>query len=196
MWGTGNSLSKERIFRRGLSFRSDPLEPAWRGNQRPKRGLATTLSRSNPNAPRTLRPPTLTLSQTVPTMTVISFSISNRTCDRNGSHIHRFRIEGFVPGRVEPTHSGSKIRSITVLGGDVPGVLRNTVVNSVDSFDEFLQRLSSFNSYLGAFEGENYLVQFQPERIDGGVFQLYVQSARNNFSAEVSVGGNQLPPPI
>ena len=56
----------------------------------------------------------------------------------NASHIYRLRVERFVPGWVEPTHSGGKVRPVTVLGGDIPGVLGYTVIHPVNSFNEFL----------------------------------------------------------
>ena len=68
-------------------------------------------------------------------------SIYVKGCDRRveyASHIQSLRVERFVPGWVQPTHSGGKVCSAAVLGGDILGVLGNTVIHSVDRFNEFL----------------------------------------------------------
>ena len=54
------------------------------------------------------------------------------------SHIHGLWVERFIPGRIQPTHSGGEIRSIAVLGGDITGVLGNTVIYSVNRFNKYL----------------------------------------------------------
>lgn len=59
------------------------------------------------------------------------------------SHIHSLGVEGFIPGGIQPTHSGGKIRPIAVLGGDIPRVLGDTVIRSVNRFNKFLRLLLS-----------------------------------------------------
>ena len=104
----------------------------------------------------------------------------------DASHIHCFRVEGLVPGGVKPTHSGRKICSAAVLGGDVPRVLRNAVVHTVNGFDEFLRSsLVSSRFTRTCWKGE-HLVELQPERFNSRIFQLQTKSARDDFLAEVS----------
>ena len=59
------------------------------------------------------------------------------------SHIHSLRVEGLVPGWVQPTHSGGKICSIAVFRGDIPRVLGNSIIHSINRFYEFLRSLLS-----------------------------------------------------
>jgi hypothetical protein len=56
----------------------------------------------------------------------------------NASYIQSLRVKGFVPGRVQPPHSGGEVCSAAVLGGDIPRVLGNTVIHSVDCLNKLL----------------------------------------------------------
>jgi len=136
---TKDSLSKERIVRRGLFSHADPVESAARGHQPPRFEPAARLLRSSPDALGTLPLPTWTLSQISPGRAHIEGE-DHQAGDAVGniSHIHSLRAERFIPGRIQPTHSCGEICSIAVLGGDIPRVLGNTVIYSVNRFNKFL----------------------------------------------------------
>ena len=60
-----------------------------------------------------------------------------------GSYIYCLRIEGFIPCRIEPTHTTGKIGAIPILGLNIVRVLRNTIIDSIERFDEFLKSRST-----------------------------------------------------
>jgi hypothetical protein len=64
--GHRDSLSKERIVRRVLFSRADPLESAVRGHYEPGFEPAAKLLHSSPAVLGTLPPPTWMLSQIAP----------------------------------------------------------------------------------------------------------------------------------
>jgi len=137
-----DSLSKERIVRRGLFSRADPVESAARGHQPPRFEPAARLLHSSPDALGILPLPTWMPSQISPGRVRVEGE-DHQAGDAVGnvSHIHSLWVEGFIPGRVQPTHSGGEICSIAVLGGDIPRVLGNTVIYSVNRFKKFLHPL-------------------------------------------------------
>ena len=142
---TKDSLSKERIVRRGLFSHADPVESAARGHQLPRFEPAARLLRSSPDALGILPLPTWTLSQISPGRTHVEGEDHQAgNAVGNISHIQSLWVERFIPGRIQPTHSCGEIRSVAVLGGDIPRVLGNTVIYSVNRFNKFLHsRLSA-----------------------------------------------------
>ena len=80
------------------------------------------------------------------------------------SYIYCLRIEGFIPSRIEPTHATGKIGAIPILGLNIVRVLRNTIIDSIERFDKFLNVYSGLHATRRA--KEEYLVEFQPKTFD------------------------------
>ena len=57
----------------------------------------------------------------------------------DASHIHSLGVEWLIPSGIQPTHSGRKVRSTAVLGGNIPRVLGNTIIHPIDCFNKLLQ---------------------------------------------------------
>jgi hypothetical protein len=80
-------------------------------------------------------------------------------------YIYGFRIERFIPCRIEPAHATRKIRPIPILRLDIVGVLRNAIIDPIECFDEFL-KLGEHGAPSKQGKQEEYPVYFQPKTFD------------------------------
>jgi hypothetical protein len=95
------------------------------------------------------------------------------------------RIKRLVPRRIEPAHAAGKVGAIPGLGLNVVGILRNTIVDPIESFDKFLKS-GEHDAFAMQGAQERYSVQFQPEFFNFCIVRGELQLVGNDLPTEMS----------
>ena len=74
--------------------------------------------------------------------------------------IDGLRVEGLVPSRVQETDAAGHVRAQTVARRDVTGVLRDAVVDGINSLDKFLPLFISRQADGTWAIGENHVFSY------------------------------------